>query len=59
MRDDVVRDLGDGKKEASQCGRTVVRKVEGDGGGVRIPRGLDVEVFWDMVDLCLGRAEGR
>lgn len=59
VRDDAIRDDGSGKKGVSQCGRTVVRKVEGKGAeGVRIPRGLDVGRFWEIVNLCLRRAEG-
>ena len=54
---------GEGKKRkkkqvVGQCGRTVVRKIEGGaGGGVRIPKGVDVEAFWELIDSCLERAE--
>ncbi|KAI9692106.1 MAG: Uridine nucleosidase 1 [Bathelium mastoideum] len=62
VRDDAIQAGGEGeggeeKKSVSQSGRTVVRKVESGGEGVRIPRGVDVEAFWEIVDLCLGRAE--
>lgn len=45
--------------EGSQCGRTVARRVEGDGGGARIPRGLVDEGrgVWRVLEECLGRAE--
>lgn len=61
----VVRDGDDslleherGKGYVGQCGRTCVRLVEKGEGGVRIPRSLEVGVFWQMIDLALGRAEG-
>lgn len=38
-----------------QVGRTVVTKS--NSGGVRIPRGLDVESFWVAVERCLQQAE--
>ncbi|KAG8629797.1 hypothetical protein KVT40_001416 [Elsinoe batatas] len=39
----------------SRVGQTVVKKVEGE--GVRIPRRVDGEVAWRIIDLCLGAAE--
>ncbi|KAF4555689.1 Uridine nucleosidase-like protein [Elsinoe fawcettii] len=39
----------------SRVGQTVVKKVEGE--GLRIPRGVDQEVAWRIIDLCLGQAE--
>ncbi|MCJ1313235.1 Uridine nucleosidase 1 [Agyrium rufum] len=52
---------GEGEKddESGQVGRTVARAVEVGKGGVRIPRGLNVDRFWAIVDDCLGRAEER
>lgn len=46
-----------GTERTGQCGRTIVRMVERREGGVRIPRGVRVDVFWGLVDLCLGEAE--
>ncbi|KAL9094599.1 MAG: hypothetical protein Q9165_003158 [Trypethelium subeluteriae] len=59
VRDDAIGDVAGsgGKKGVGQVGRTVVRKVEGNGGGVRIPRGVDVARFWETIDLCLSKAE--
>ncbi|KAL9610683.1 MAG: hypothetical protein Q9167_004631 [Letrouitia subvulpina] len=42
-------------EERGQLGRTKISKVEQ--GGVRIPRGLDIPVFWNVVDKCLKIAE--
>ncbi|TKX23568.1 hypothetical protein C1H76_4080 [Elsinoe australis] len=42
-------------RTTSRVGQTVVRRVEGE--GVRIPRDLDKEVAWRIIDLCLGEAE--
>ena len=44
-----------------QVGRTVVERVEDVGalgvGGVRIPRALDVDKFWAMLEGCAARAD--
>ncbi len=47
------------EEERGQVGRTVATKVTGSGGGVRIPRGLDVQRFWTMIEQCVQRAESR
>ena len=54
---DVVTDgrHSDLDTERGQLGRTVVTKS--DAGGVRIPRGMDVERFWNILDDCIERAE--
>lgn len=54
---DVVTDgkHSDQDIERGQVGRTCIRKAEW--AGVRIPRGLDVGRFWDVVEECLERAE--
>ena len=45
--------------DRAQLGRTVAtRLVEGEE-GIRIPRGLNVDRFWDIVEECVQRAEGR
>ena len=43
-------------EERGQVGRTVVTKSE-QGGGVRIPRSMDVESFWKLIEHCLQIAE--
>ena len=40
-----------------QAGRTVIRRASGGGGGVRIPRHLDIGRFWNVVEQCIVRAE--
>ena len=42
--------------ERGQVGRTVVTK-SARGGGVRIPRSMQVESFWKIIDSCLEAAE--
>ena len=43
-------------KQGEQTGRTLVRLLPVGDEGVRIPKGLDVERFWKVVDECLERA---
>jgi uridine nucleosidase len=43
-------------REGEMLGRTVVKKVEHGGPGVRIPRGVDIEGFWGTVMECVERA---
>lgn len=45
----------DAEEEQGQLGRTVISQASGP--GVRIPRGLDVGSFWEVVEKCLQRAE--
>lgn len=40
-----------------QVGRTVATIVPAEKGGVRIPRSLNVDCFWDLVESCIQRAE--
>ena len=42
--------------ERGQVGRTIISKANGK--GVRIPRGVDVQRLWDMIEDCVQRAEG-
>jgi len=56
--DDSLLDHKRGAGHVGQCGRTCVRLVGKGEGGVRIPRSLRVGVFWQMIDLALGLAEG-
>ncbi|KAL8782285.1 MAG: hypothetical protein Q9213_005520 [Squamulea squamosa] len=43
----------DSNYERGQVGRTVISSSKESGVGVRIPRGLDVERFWDVVENSL------
>ncbi|SMY23625.1 unnamed protein product [Zymoseptoria tritici ST99CH_1A5] len=43
----------------SQCGRTVVRKLDQGEEGVRVPRGVDGENMWKVLEGCLGSAEAQ
>ena len=42
-------------EERGQVGRTVITKS--DHGGVRIPRSMNVESFWRLINRCLQEAE--
>ena len=42
-------------EERGQVGRTVITKSEH--GGVRIPRSMQVESFWQVMERCLQAAE--
>ena len=50
-------DFHDRNVHQAQLGRTIVTKAAPGAEGIRIPRGLDVTYFWDMLDTCLQRAE--
>ncbi|CAK3883824.1 Inosine uridine-preferring nucleoside hydrolase [Lecanosticta acicola] len=41
----------------SQCGRTIATLLPAGSEGVRIPRSLEKEKLWRMLEECLGRAE--
>ena len=41
----------------AQTGRTVVRLLPEGQEGVKIPRGLDVNRFWSVLEACLERAD--
>ncbi|SPN97084.1 related to uridine ribohydrolase [Cephalotrichum gorgonifer] len=49
--------LDDAKTKGSEIGRTVVTPKEPGSPGVRIPRGLDVDAFWNAIEDCLEEAE--
>lgn len=60
-RVDVVTDgvplpEGDG---SSICGRTIATLLPKDEAGVRIPRGLEKEALWRILEECLERAEAE
>ena len=42
-----------------QLGRTIVKPVPGGNkvGGIAVPRGVDVDAFWDMIMDCIQRAD--
>lgn len=40
-----------------ELGRTIAKKAAAGEKGVRIPRGLNVERFWDVIEDCVQRAE--
>ncbi|PVH76601.1 Inosine/uridine-preferring nucleoside hydrolase [Cadophora sp. DSE1049] len=42
----------------AQTGRTVVNLLDEGEEGVKIPRGLDVKRFWDVLEDCLAAADG-
>ena len=46
---------GEEDEERGQVGRTIISKADGE--GVRIPRAMDVERFWDVIEDCVRRAE--
>ncbi len=50
-------DHSDDDHKTNQVGRTVISSASG--GGVRIPRGLDVARFWDVIEDCLERVDIR
>lgn len=41
----------------AQTGRTIATLLPEGEGGVKIPRGLDVERFWDVLEDCLSAAD--
>lgn len=41
----------------AQTGRTVVKLLPPGVEGVRIPRGLDIPMFWKVVEECCSRAD--
>ncbi|KAK5173887.1 Uridine nucleosidase 1 [Saxophila tyrrhenica] len=57
---DVVTDGAHGAQAVamkSQCGRTIATPVLPGEGGVRIPKDLDSDAVWRMIDECLRAAE--
>ncbi|KAL8690080.1 MAG: hypothetical protein Q9218_004394 [Villophora microphyllina] len=56
---DVVTDglHSDLEEERGQVGRTIISQAQTGSPGVRIPRGLNVGAFWEIVEECLERAE--
>ena len=46
-------------EERGQLGRTIIEAVGKGEDGVRIPRGLDVKRFWDILERCVSVAAGE
>lgn len=49
--------LDDARLRGAQTGRTIARLLPPGEEGVRIPRGVDVELFWKVVEECIQRAD--
>lgn len=49
--------LEDAKEGKAQLGRTVAKLLEPGSEGVRIPRGLDIPMFWKVIEECTERAD--
>lgn len=47
----------DDAQQGSETGRTIARLLPEGEEGVKIPRGLDIKRFWDVVEDCLSRAD--
>ncbi len=51
------RTLEDAVEREAQTGRTIVRLLEPGEEGIRIPRGLDIDMFWKTIEECCQRAD--
>ncbi|KAI0409606.1 inosine-uridine preferring nucleoside hydrolase-domain-containing protein [Xylaria palmicola] len=49
--------LEDAQLRGAQTGRTTVRLLPPGEEGVRIPRGVDIELFWKVIEECCQRAD--
>ncbi|KAI0974543.1 inosine-uridine preferring nucleoside hydrolase-domain-containing protein [Xylaria arbuscula] len=49
--------LIDATEKGTQTGRTIVRLLPPSEEGVRIPRGLDIALFWKIIEECVQRAD--
>ncbi|KAI0100421.1 inosine-uridine preferring nucleoside hydrolase-domain-containing protein [Nemania sp. FL0031] len=49
--------LEDARDKGAQTGRTLVRLLRPSEDGVRIPRGVDIELFWKVIEECCQRAD--
>ncbi|KAI1412632.1 Inosine/uridine-preferring nucleoside hydrolase [Hypoxylon sp. FL1857] len=56
---EVVTDgtLEDAKHRGAPTGRTIVKLLPPGSEGVRIPRGLDIPLFWKVIEECCERAD--
>ncbi|KAI1482705.1 Inosine/uridine-preferring nucleoside hydrolase [Daldinia eschscholtzii] len=49
--------LEDARERGTQTGRTLVTLLPPGSEGVRIPRGLDIPLFWKVIEECCQRAD--
>ncbi|KAI1420610.1 inosine-uridine preferring nucleoside hydrolase-domain-containing protein [Xylaria sp. FL1777] len=49
--------LDDARQKGTQTGRTIARLLPPGEEGVRIPRGLDIKLFWKTIEECVQRAD--
>jgi uridine nucleosidase len=49
--------LEDARDKGTQTGRTLVRLLPPSEEGVRIPRGVDIDLFWKTIEECCQRAD--
>jgi hypothetical protein len=56
-RDEKIRKERKKNGAWNQCGRTVLKMVPRGQPGIRVPRGVDVGVFWNLIEFALERAD--
>ena len=49
--------LEDARERGTQTGRTIVKLLPPGSEGVRIPRGLDIPLFWKVIEECCESAD--
>ncbi|KAJ2989925.1 hypothetical protein NUW58_g3215 [Xylaria curta] len=49
--------LKDAQEGGAQTGRTIARLLPPGEEGVRIPRGIDIDLFWKVIEECCQRAD--
>ncbi|KAI1173856.1 inosine-uridine preferring nucleoside hydrolase-domain-containing protein [Nemania sp. FL0916] len=49
--------LEDAQQKNAQTGRTIVRLLPPGEEGVRIPRGVDIDLFWKLIEDCCQKAD--
>lgn len=47
----------DAKEGRGEMGRTIATLLPRGEAGVRVPRGMDVARFWDVIEECTERAD--
>lgn len=55
--DVVTEGTFDEARNGKETGRTLAEELAPGEPGVRIPRGMDVAKFWDVIEMCLQRAD--
>lgn len=43
--------------KGAETGRTIIKALPNGEEGVKIPRGLDIERFWTVIEDCLEKAD--